>query len=188
MTANQSLKPIYSAIPQQQPSRPLTPSQTRQSAERVDMARKAAKKILSSYPDYGKAPPEYGVNLAEYLSFLTQDEIAAVMDPKHGVTARCQFLPTNADIQACLKDSQERREKFTPTNSGYQRFGSVCTPNDAKPDKTPFRPYPRLWEAFGDEPWLLKGHSFETLTEASRSLAMFGKDSARDVLAKRVGA
>ena len=152
------------------------------------MGRRAAKKILSSYPDYGKAPPEYVVNLAEYLSFLTHDEIATVMHPKTGITARTQFLPTNAEVQALLREEEEKRRQYQSSHSGYQRFPSVCTPEDAKPDKTPFRPYPKLWKEFADEPWLMKGHTFERLTEASRCLAMFGKESARDVLARRVGA
>lgn len=151
------------------------------------MGRKAAKKILTSYPDYGKAPPEYAVNLAEHLSFLTEDEIALVMHPKHGITVRSAYLPTNADIQTLLREHEQKRTQFQ-SHTAYQRFESVCTPQDAAPDRTPFRPYPKLWAEFKDEPWLMKGHAFEVLTEASRSLAMFGKDAARDVLARRVGA
>lgn len=141
---------------------------------------------MTSYPDYGKAPPEYGVNLTEYLSYLNDDEIAIVMHPKHGITARSTYLPTNADIQALLREHEEKRTQFQ-SRTTYQRFKSVCDPKDAVPDRTPFRPYPKLWEAFKDEPWLMKGHTFEGLTEASRSLAMFGRDAARDVLARRVG-
>lgn len=164
------------------------PSLTKQSAARVEMARKAAKKILTSYPDYGKAPPEYAVNLAEYLSFLTEEEIAAVMDPRTGVTSKTDFLPTNKHVQEVVNEYDERKAKYRPSNSGYQRFASVVTEKDVMQDKTPFRPFPKLWAAFEDEPWLLKGHTFDRLWEASRSLAMFGKDAARDVLAKRVGA
>lgn len=141
---------------------------------------------MTSYPDYGKAPPEYGVNLTEYLSYLNDDEIAIVMHPKHGITARSTYLPTNADIQALLREAEQKRTQFQ-SRTTYQRFKSVCDPKDAVPDRTPFRPYPKLWEAFKDEPWLMKGHTFEGLTEASRSLAMFGRDAARDVLARRVG-
>lgn len=188
MTANQSIKPIYSAIQQQQPSQQLTSPQMRRSAERVEMARKAAKKILISYPDYGKAPPEYAVMLAEFMSFLTEEEIAAVMDPRHGVTTKTEFLPTNKHIKEVVDEYHERKRKFAPSTSGYQRFESVVTEKDVRPDKTPFRPFPKLWEVFADEPWLLKSHTFETLCEASRSLAMFGKDASRDVLARRVGA
>lgn len=143
---------------------------------------------MTSYPDYGKAPPEYGVNLAEYLSYLTEDEIAVVMHPKKGITARSAYLPTNADIQALLREHEERQRQFKPSHTHYQRFASACTEKDAVVDKTPFRPFPKLWAAFTEEPWLLKGHTFETLADASRSLAMLGKDAARDVLARRVGA
>ena len=162
-----------------------TQLQTRPSAAQVDSARKAAKKILTSYPDYGKAPPEYGVNLTEYLAYLADDELAIVMHPKHGITARSPYLPTNADIQSLLREEEQKRDQFK-SRTIYQRFASVCTPKDATPDKTLFRPYPKLWEVFKEEPWLMKGHTFEVLTEASKSLAMFGKDAARDVLAGRV--
>ena len=188
MTDETDLNPLGNVTRFTPRSTPSTHVQTRQSAAQLDMARKAAKKILTSYPDYGKAPPEYGVNLTEYLSYLTEEEIAVVMHPKNGITARSTYLPTNADIQAVLREHEEKKRRFEPTNSGYQRFASVCSASDAKPSKTLFKPFPKLWEAFNDEPWLLKGHTFEYLWEASRSLAMFGKDSARDVLARRVGA
>ena len=152
------------------------------------MGRKAAKKILTSYPDYGKAPPEYAVNLAECLSFLTEEEIGVVMHPKTGITSKTAFLPTNADIQALLREHEEQQAKFKTSNSGYQRFESVVTPSDGVRDTAPFRPFPKLWAAFYDEPWLMKGHTFERLSEASRSLAMFGKEAARDVLTVKVGA
>jgi hypothetical protein len=142
---------------------------------------------LTSYPDYGKAPPEYGVNLTEYLSYLTDDEMSVVMHPKHGITARSTYLPTNADIQALLREAEQKRDQFK-SRTIYQRFASVCTEKDALPDKTPFRPFPKLWETFKEEPWLLKSHTFETLSDASRSLSMFGKEAARDILERRVGA
>lgn len=185
MNADQNLKPLGAITSTTvSPSSMLSPM--RRSAEQADMGRKAAKKILGSYPDYGKAPPEYVVNLAEYLSFLTSDEIAVVMHPKTGITARTSFLPTNAQIQDVLREHEEKQSQFQ-SHTHYQRFRSTVTEKDAVPDKTPFRPYPKLWEAFSDEPWLMKGHTFELLSEASRSFAMFGKDAARDVLARRVG-
>ena len=188
MTAETALKPIYSAtqLPTRSPS--STPSLTRQSAERMDAGRRAAKKILSAFPDYGKAPPEYVVNLAESLSYLSEEELAVVLHPLNGVTARTKFLPTFADITAVLQDHRNRQEQFKPAHTPYSRFESVVTPADAPKPKAKFQPYPKLWAAFADEGELLTGHTFETLTEASRSLAMFGKDSARDVLARRVGA
>lgn len=186
MTARQKLKPLGEITSTTQfPS--LTPLPTKPSVERLDTARKAAKKILTSYPDYGKAPPEYAINLAECLAFLTDEEISVVMHPRTGITAKTPYLPTNAEIQALLKEHEERKAKFHAAHTHYQRFKSVCTEKDAEPDKAPFRPYPKLWATFKDEPWLLKGHTFETLTEASRSFSMFGKDAARDVLTRKVG-
>lgn len=188
MNADQNLKPLGNVTTFTTHSLSSMPSPTRQSAAQVDMGRKAAKKILTSYPDYGKAPPEYAVNLAEYLSFLTEDEIRVVMHPKTGITSKTSFLPTNADIQALLREHEEQKAKFRPTTSGYQRFESVVSPSDGVKDTAPFRPFPKLWAAFYEEPWLMKGHTFDMLWEASRSLGMFGKDAARDVLARKVGA
>ena len=111
--------------------------------------------------------------------------MAIVMHPRHGITARSTFLPTNADIQALLREAEQKCTQFQ-SRTTYPRFDSVCTPKDTAPDNKPFRPYPKLWELFKEEPWLMKGHTFEVLTEASKSLAMFGKDAARDVLAGRV--
>ncbi len=48
-----------------------------------------------------------------------------------------------------------------------------------------FKPYPKLWEAFADEPELLKNRTFEALTGASRALAMHGKEAAIAVLRPR---
>lgn len=45
-----------------------------------------------------------------------------------------------------------------------------------------FRPFPKLWEAFADEPGILQGHRFEVYSEASRRLATMGKEAARTVL------
>ena len=188
MNDKPDLQPLANVTRLPTRSQPSMPSLTKQSADRVDMARKAAKKILSSYPDYGKASPDYAVLLAEFLSFLTEEEIGAVMHPRHGVTAKTEFLPTNKQIQEVVNEYHARKKQFAPSTSGYQKFSSVCTEKDVAPDKTPFRPFPKLWAEFKEEPWLLKSHTFDVLWEASRSLAMFGKDAARDVLARRVGA
>lgn len=75
-----------------------------------------------TYPDYGKAPPEYIVSFAEALSYLTEDEVAAVTDPRNGIVSRCQFLPTVADVHALLRERQERAEKFKPAHTAYRRL------------------------------------------------------------------
>lgn len=110
------------------------PSLTKPSAVQVDSARKAAKKILGGYPDYGKAPPEYVINFAEALSFLTAEELAAVTDPRNGVASRCQYLPTIADIHALLRERKEKAEQFKPAHTNYQHLNDQKGPWDQETD------------------------------------------------------
>ena len=134
MTDEPSLKPLHSASQLQTRSPSSMPSLTRQSADRMDAGRKAAKKILSAYPDYGKAPPEYVVNLAESLSYLNEEEMAVVMHPLNGVTARCKYLPTFADIAAALQDHKNKQEQFKPAHTQYKRLTDEKGPWDEETD------------------------------------------------------
>ena len=112
----------------------LMPSLTKPSAAQVDSARKAAKKILGGYPDYGKAPPEYIINFAEALSYLTPEELGAVTDPRDGVASRCQYLPTIADIHALLREQKEKAEQFRPAHTNYRRLNDHTGPWDQETD------------------------------------------------------
>jgi len=100
----------------------------------MDAGRKAAKKIISAYPDYGKAPPEYVVNLAESLSYLTEDELAVVTHPVTGVISRTKFLPTFADITAVLQDHKGKQEQFKPAHTQYHRLADEPGPWDKETD------------------------------------------------------
>jgi hypothetical protein len=64
----------------------------------------------------------------------------------------------------------------------------VILPPTKRPEG-PFRPYPKLWEAFADEPEMIiildnrhPDHlqSFESLTQYSKTLAVRGKEAARE--------
>jgi hypothetical protein len=110
------------------------PSLTKQSAERMDAGRRAAKKILSGFPDYGKAPPEYVVNLAESLSYLNEEELAIVLHPLNGVAARTKFLPTFADITAVLQDHRNKQEQFKPAHTTYRKLDEETGPWDKETD------------------------------------------------------
>lgn len=61
-------------------------------------ATKAAQMILSCYPDFGKAPPEYIVNLIDLLSTYPSGILVKLCDLRTGVVSQCSFLPTIADI------------------------------------------------------------------------------------------
>lgn len=127
------LRPLQN-LPSVTGSRSSIPSLTKPSAEQMDSARRAAKKILGAYPDYGKAPPEYVVNFAEALSHLSADELAIVLHPKDGVATRCQYLPTIADIHAVLRDSKAKKEQFQPSHTNYRRLKDETGPWDLETD------------------------------------------------------
>ncbi len=134
MNADQDLKPLGTAITTQTRSPSSMPSLTRQSAERMEAGKRAAKKIISSFPDYGKAPPEYVVNLAESLSYLSEVELAVVLHPLNGVAARCKFLPTFADISAVLVEHRAKQEQFAPAHTQYKRLTEARGPWDEETD------------------------------------------------------
>lgn len=90
--------------------------------------------MLSSFPDYGKAPPEYVVNLAESLSYLSDEELAVVLHPLNGVAARTKFLPTFADISAVLVDHRAKQEQFKPAHTQYKRLTEEHGPWDEETD------------------------------------------------------
>lgn len=73
-----------------------------------------AEKLLTSYPDYGKAHESYLLTITELLASLSDDVIAAVLDLKTGVRARCSFLPTVADIVKCADEYIAKRDQFKP--------------------------------------------------------------------------
>jgi hypothetical protein len=110
------------------------PSLPKPTAAKMDTAGRVAKKILSAYPDYGKAPPEYIFNFAEALSYLTEAELAIVTSPRDGVASRCQFLPTIADIHALLREHREKAEQFKPAATAYHRLKPEAGPWDQETD------------------------------------------------------
>jgi hypothetical protein len=74
--------------------------------------------LLSSYPDYGKAPKPYLLSIAEILGQLSEDVVVAVLDLKTGVRARCSYLPTVADIVKCAEEYIVHRDRFRSAPRG----------------------------------------------------------------------
>lgn len=75
----------------------------------------AAKRILSAYPDYGRAPPEYLLTFTELLSTFDDETLAALCDLRTGLATRTAYLPTIADIDKFLRArraEQEDRGRF----------------------------------------------------------------------------
>jgi hypothetical protein len=146
--------------------------------QRLKAGMDAAKTILCRYPDYGKAPPEYLASIAELLADIPPENLKVMVDKYIGISARCKYLPTHADFVEFDEKLEARRFATRDLRQGR-------VPEPVKNQKP--MPFPKLWEAFKDEPHLLQTN-FDQLFEASRRLATDGKDAARDVLARRVGA
>lgn len=54
--------------------------------------------ILSCYPDFGKAPPEYVVNMIDLLSTYPDKTLVKLCDLRTGIVSQCAFLPSLAEI------------------------------------------------------------------------------------------
>jgi hypothetical protein len=93
-----------------------------------------AKRILASFPDYGKAPPEYVLAMAEYLAYVTDSERELLLHPRLGVRARCKFLPTVADCEELLREHEARRRQFEPLPSQWKRLNSEPELDGWEPD------------------------------------------------------
>ena len=169
----QQLTPITSRD-QLQTASPSSTQSSMDRLQRLKAGKEFAEKILKRYPEYGKAPVEYLAAITELLAacdYRTQCRMADIMT---GISARCQFLPTVADFAKFAAE-------INPPTSNFNRaeYRVLDEP------RQPFRPYPKLWEAFADEPGLLKMRdslTFDRLTQASLRLATEGREAARAVL------
>lgn len=143
--------------------------------QRLKAGTEAAQTILSRYPDYGKASPEYLAGIAELLAEFPDDVLRTMTDRRIGISAKHKFLPTQADIVEFADKLDEKRASMRDL-----RKGRVPEPigNGLKPT-----PFPQLWAAFKDEPQLLV-RTFNCLFDASKRLATDGKEAAREVLAR----
>lgn len=127
---------------------------------------------MSRFPDYGKAPPEYLAGIAELLAGFDDEVLKTITDKRIGVSARCKFLPTQADIVEFAEALEARRHATRDL-----RQGRVAE----KPYERPAMPFPKLWAAFREEPALLE-RTFDTLADASRALAQHGRAEAEGIL------
>lgn len=155
----------------------LTSSTERLSEQSVRLQKlkagtEAAKTILSRYPDYGKSSPEYLASIAELLADIPPENLRVMTDKFIGISAKCKFLPTHADFVEFDEALEAKRYATRDL-----RQGRVPEPiYSAKP-----MPFPKLWAAFRDEPHLLD-RNFDCLCDASKALAMHGREAAMDIL------
>lgn len=118
---------IATAAQAQAASLTVSPSSTGQSPQRSERLQRlkdgaaAAKAILSRYPDYGKAPPEYLAGFSEALACLDKADLEFLAHPLHGLSTRCRFLPTIADAHALLAERRAKAEQFRPVYSALHK-------------------------------------------------------------------
>jgi hypothetical protein len=84
---------LPTSLPDSMPSLPKPP------AERLPMAAKIVEKIIESYPYTEKVEEGYLSAMTEFIAGLSNEEIEAIMDPREGVVANCEFLPKIADLR-----------------------------------------------------------------------------------------
>lgn len=179
MTAHNPQNPSPAALPI--PSTSFAPSMPNIEAERRELATATAEKIFKAYPEYGKAPADYVMIVIEVLETFDADIQKALANPATGVVSRCRFLPTIADIVEIAKEFSEKKyRRECLREREIDRRGLIAEP---KAYTVPC-PFPKLYDAFYDERELLNT-TFDMLFDASRSLAMYGKDAARRILTKK---
>jgi hypothetical protein len=118
----------------------LTESSKKPSAAKMQEVKALVKSILIRWPDYGKAAIEYKLALVEYFAGLSDVEQTYLADPQFGLSAKSEFLPTQA---LCEKLLEERRNRWgTPRDySGYKRDENgrlVDDPGGYKPQIVPY--------------------------------------------------
>ena len=146
----------------------------------------AAESILRAYPQADARTSEAtAAELTQFLSTLTEQELAWVMDVRNGIKARCKFVPSPADLNELIADRRAKKDQFEPSSGGgYQRFTPApWTEEDERVAavRRTYNPFPRLSAAFDAERELLQ-RTFDTLFDASAALARDGHAAARLVL------
>lgn len=94
----------------------------------------AVKAILSGRPDYGKESPEYVVTLTESLSYLSDEELAWLTNPRDGLATVCKYLPTPADVHEFLRQKKAKAEEFKPAHTNYRRLNEDKGPWEQETD------------------------------------------------------
>jgi hypothetical protein len=165
-------------IQRQTVSQRSTQQSEKSNGEKLELANLTAKKIISCFPDYGKAPKEYLLNLVAVLADYPEDVQEALADRKTGIPSKVQFLPTIAVIV-------EMADTLMAAKAKAARFDRIKARAVVRDDRPRFTPFPALAVAFADEPELLVNKRFEQLYDASQALATDSKDKARTILSTR---
>jgi hypothetical protein len=90
-----------------------------QSKAEVTKATRIAEKIVSAYPDYGKAPDGYLLSVTEFIAYQIPEVQDALAHPVTGIASKCKYLPTIADLKQFIED---RAKRLNTRATGYRYF------------------------------------------------------------------
>lgn len=141
------------------------PSCRKQNAEKLKQATEAAKFLTRGYTTT-TITTEYLVSLADTLSWLTEQELNWVLDPREGVVTRCRFPPTAAEVHECIRDIRARFEAVRATRSTQYRYFDASEP-DPRPRSLEYRKAAVIRQ-LGYDPAKVSGshkreHAFKTI-------------------------
>lgn len=75
-------------------------------------AERAARQMLSAYPDFGKAPPEYLLTITETVQLYPMRVSRHVCDPVRGLCSHLKWLPTVAEIKEAMDREAEQQDRW----------------------------------------------------------------------------
>jgi hypothetical protein len=90
--------------------------------------------LMRARPDYGKESTEYAVGLTETLSYLTDEELAWIANPREGLATVCKFLPTAADVHDFLRAKRAKEAEYKPAHTAYRRLNEDSGPWEKETD------------------------------------------------------
>ena len=101
---------------------------------KLRQAAEAYKTLMRGRPDYGKESADYAVGFTEYLSFMTEEELAWITHPRDGLHTVCKYLPTPADVAEFLSKKRDAASKTfrNPEPTGAYAYFKP-DPEDDKP-------------------------------------------------------
>lgn len=93
--------------------------------------------LMRGRPDYGKESPDYAVGITETLSYLTDEEMGWLLDPREGIKTFSQYskyLPQPNDIHEFLREKRARMAAVRPAPTTYKRLTEESGPWDKETD------------------------------------------------------
>lgn len=151
------------------------------------MARATAQ-IYASYPDYGKVAPDFVQAVATHLNsyYSTPWVLDRLADPRTGIATTTLLMPSVSQLRDFAMKAIDERAKFERYHEVQKRKQTYSAPSARA--REPFRPFPKLWAAFADEPAIVDrldwiGFTFAQLDNFGRTHATRGIDAARVAIA-----